>query len=240
MELTRRSFITVAALTASVFSLPAYADEPPTEEADAIPATAGTVEAAAQLMEDLQGEYVELFPVMNAERDLWIKYAEPVLGEEAGDFVDAMQAMMTTEPVGQEAIDAYAADPESMGFNCYFPAGIKTMRIEGDVISGFDADGNEIFSHAYEYLCYNPTMDFYVFRATDADAGDFAYFAPKSDTMADTFHLEFRLGPTMDGIFDYFTGPYAYGLSAAFAADGTAEQLEDCIELFVTENLAEA
>ena len=254
MELSRRSFFAAAAISAASFALPAFADEAApeeaapeegapeeavSEEAGSITAPAGTVEAAQQLMDALQGQYVELFPVINDKRDLWLKYAEPILGDAAGDFVDKMQAMMTTEPVGQEAVDAYAADPDSMGFNCFFPSGMATMAIDGNVISGFDADGNELFSHAYEYLCYNPVVDFYVFRSVDEDSGDFTYFAPKSDTMADTFHLEFRFGPTMDGIFDYFGGPYAYGLSAAIAADATDEQLEDCIELFVTENLAE-
>ena len=55
----------------------------------------------------------------------------------------------TGDVYSEEAIAKYSADPESMRFDCCYIGGVAKMTIEGNVISGVDAEGNEIFRHAY-------------------------------------------------------------------------------------------
>lgn len=99
----------------------------------------------------------------------------------------------TGDVYGEEAIAKYSADPESMRFDCCYIGGVAKMTIEGNVISGVDAEGNEIFRHAYASVeVENNENGFIFYKTEDENAGQFTYFAFGGDTMAETFHLEFR------------------------------------------------
>ena len=50
--------------------------------------------------------------------------------------------------------------------------------------------------------------------------------------------VEFRCGSDLDALQKYFTGPYAYWLSAGIDANADAQTIDNVIDLFVTENLS--
>lgn len=112
---------------------------------------------------------------------------------------------------GEEAIAKYTDDPDSMQFNCYFLGGVAKMTIEGNTISGVDADGNEIFRHEYAPIeVENNENGFLFYQSQDAESGQFTYFAFSPDTMADTYHLEFRYAEDTADLMSWFEGAYAY------------------------------
>ena len=200
---------------------------------------AGTVEAAAELMDALQGTYVELFPTINRYPEIWERYTAEIVGDDqAKATVEMLQGSMASEMTPEEAVEYFAAHPDEFSFNCHFPEGVAAVVIEGKTVSGLDESGATVFSGEYEYLCYNPNLDFYVFKATDP-AAEYAYFIPRSDNMADTYHLEFRLGNDLNEDFEFYTGECAYRMPAAISVDATEGQIDACIKLFVTENLSE-
>lgn len=148
--------------------------------------------------------------------------------------------MCMAEPYGPEASEKYAADPESMAFNCYFRGGVDRFVMDGHTISGLDAQGNEVFSHTYHKLDEENENGFLFYQSDDADSGDFTYFAFSSDTMETTYHLEFRYAEDLSDLQSWFEGNYAYWNAAAIAVDYDQETMKNVIELFVTENLTEA
>ncbi len=211
--------------------------------------------AAAEMderLEALQGSYTELFPEFAKDEfhDYWIECISKY--EDDPEMAEMYYLMLIGscmgELKGQEAIDAYTADPDSIVFDCFFTDGIALLTIEEDVISGFDADGNVVFSHKYSYTEDVPMnvggmtlegMNFHIYKA-DAEDDAFTYFAFADDTPAETFHLEFRYGPTMENIGSYYEGDYAYWLAAAISTDSAETgMMQDCIKLFVDENMAE-
>ena len=139
----------------------------------------------------------------------------------------------------EEAIDAYEADPDSMRFDCYYLGGVAKMTVEGNTISGVDADGNEIFRHEYTAMDVENENGFLFYQTADADAGQFTYFAFSPDTMEDTWHLEFRYAEDLNDLQSWFEGNYAYWNVGAIAEDATEEQVLAAINLFATENLSE-
>lgn len=73
MELTRRSLVSLfaAGTLASIAPISAFANETAgTEEESAITAPTGSEEAASQLIDAIQGDYVELFPVLRQYPDI--------------------------------------------------------------------------------------------------------------------------------------------------------------------------
>ena len=58
--------------------------------------------------------------------------------------------------------------------------------------------------------------------------------------MDTTWHIEFRYGSDLDALGQYDAGDYAYWLAAGISTDYTQEDIENCIQLFCTENLSEA
>ena len=65
-------------------------------------------------------------------------------------------------------------------------------------------------------------------------------FAFADDTLAETYHIEFRYGATLDNLGNYTEGDYAYWLASGIQ-DGYSEKLiQSCIKLFVDENVGEA
>ena len=56
-------------------------------------------------------------------------------------------------------------------------SGVAKMTVEGNTISGVDADGNEIFRHEYTAMDVENENGFLFYQTADADAGQFTYFA---------------------------------------------------------------
>ena len=98
-----------------------------TEPAETQQETAAETEAetAAEASEDylasISGTYVELFPELSkAEyREIWINATTPLVGaENAEGATDMLLAMCMADIYGAEAAEKYAAEPDSMAFDC--------------------------------------------------------------------------------------------------------------------------
>ena len=197
----------------------------------------------AQLMEDVAGTYVPLFSVLNLPEydDLWVGYSADLVGEEDAQAVaDMLRASTTAEIYGEEAVEAYAADPDSMSFDCYFTEGVDKFVFDGNTVTGLDADGNEVFSHSYTYVQELPeAISCYAYKTDDADAGEFTYICLAPDTPDTTFHIEFRYGDDLEALGQMYEGKYAFWQAAGMLEDADDEMIENCIELFCTENASE-
>ena len=197
----------------------------------------------AQLMEDVAGTYVPLFSVLNLPEydDLWVGYSADLVGEEDAQAVaDMLRASTTAEIYGEEAVEAYAADPDSMRFDCYFTEGVDKFVFDGNTVTGLDADGNEVFSHSYTYVQELPeAISCYAYKTDDADAGKFTYICLAPDTPDTTFHIEFRYGDDLEALGQMYEGKYAFWQAAGMLEDADDEMIENCIELFCTENASE-
>lgn len=203
------------------------------------------------LLPRLNGTYIDLFPEFAKEeyKDYWMEClgAYGIEGDIAEMYYYAMTQGFMGTLKGQEAIDAFGDDPDSMIFDCYLENGLKNVTVNGDVISGMDAENNEIFRHAYHYLDQvdvtffgQPTgTQLRVYATDDADAGMFTYFAFSDDTIAETQHIEFRYGATLNDMGSYDQGEYAYWLAGAINDNYKESQIKDCIKLFVDENAGE-
>ena len=190
---------------------------------------AGNAEEAQQdeYLSQIQGSYVELFPELSRDenRATWEKYAaEYVDADAVADSVDYLLWMCTGDKYGQEAIDAFTEDPDSMQFDGYFLGDVAEFTVDGNTISGIDAGGNEVFSHAYKAMDMK-NEDFLFYESEDADSGMFTYFAFSPDTPESTYHLEFRYADNTDDLQSWFEGNY----------DET--MMDNCLKLFCSENL---
>ena len=207
--------------------------------------------AEDQRLAALSDTYIELFPefAKEAYKDYWLECikAYPVDDATAESIYTMLTSMFMGRLYGQEAIDAYSGDPAGMVFNCFFENGLAKVTVNGSVISGVDAEGNELFRHAYAYQTDIPVTylgeemptSLHVYRTEDTDAGMFTYFAFSDDTLAETQHTEFRYGETLENMGSYTEGPYAYWLTGAIQ-DGYSDKLiKACIKLFVDENVGE-
>ena len=58
------------------------------------------------------------------------------------------------------------------------------------------------------------------------------------DTSAETYHIEFRYGSDAEALSQYDAGEYAYWLASGISTDCDQTMIDNCIELFCTENLA--
>ena len=166
----------IAAIVLCVFCLLAIAGCSQSKP-DAQPTAA---QETGDYLTTISGTYEELFPQLaKAEyRDLWIDATTPLVGaENAETATDTLLAMCMAEPYGPEASEKYAADPESMAFNCYFRGGVDRFVMDGHTISGLDAQGNEVFSHTYHKLDEENENGFLFYQSDDVDSGDFTYFA---------------------------------------------------------------
>lgn len=84
----------------------------------------------------------------------------------------------------------------------------------------------------------NNENGFLFYQSQDAESGQFTYFAFSPDTMADTYHLEFRYAEDTADLMSWFEGAYAYWNVGAIAEDYTEEEITGAITLFGTENLS--
>ena len=97
-------------------------------------ASASQVMDAEDYLSGISGTYVELFPEMakSEYRNLWIDAATPLVGEDnAESATDMLLGMCMPEPYGEEAVEKYAADPDSTAFNCYFLGGVEKFVMNG-------------------------------------------------------------------------------------------------------------
>ena len=202
-----------------------------------------TAADADDYLSGISGSYVELFPEMaKAEyRQLWIDATTPLVGEENAEAAtDMLLGMCMAEPYGEQAVEKYTADPDSTAFNCYFLGGVEKFVMNGDTITGLDAQGQEVFSHSYKQLDADDENGFLFYQSEDADSGEFTYFAFAPDTMETTYHLEFRYAEDLNDLQSWYEGNYAYWNAAAIAENYDQATMENVIKLFATENLSQA
>ena len=205
----------------------------------------GTAAAAEKLLEDVSGTYDALFPVITSPDydQIWLDSCAAVLGAEAAPAAaEALKAACNGTIYGQEAIDAYGDGSNGAQFDCLFINGPAQIVFEGKKISGLDETGATVFSHEYSFVepaSIAGMMNGYLYRTEDADAGEFEYFFLLPDTPDTTFHTEFRYGSDPEALMLYNDGPYAYWLAAGIPADRDEQMVQNVIDLFCTENLAE-
>lgn len=210
-----------------------------TEEAESSMSEEERADVAAQLLADLKGNYTQLWDVLLADeyKEEWINDCTEIVGQEnAADVVEMLQASVTGTIYGEEAVEAYK-DSDSMAFDCDFLEGVSEFIFDGNIISGIDEKGNEVFSHEYHYNEYVEDLDFYVFETDDEDAGEFTYFLVRSDTPETTAHIEFRYGSDVEALKQFMEGDYAYWMASGISTENTEEQAKKSIQIFCEENL---
>ena len=205
-----------------------------------------------ELLSQLAGSYIELFPEMCLDKyfPLWSEVLLPYCSsaEELSVYYQMFTERFMSELYGDEAVKTYAGDPENALFNCFFLHDVAVFTVEGNTISGADAQGRELFRHSYHYVEDMPVTYFgmelpismHVYESDDGAEDAFRYFAFSDDTPEETYHLEFRYGGSRENLTDYTEGEYAYWLASAIPADYDDRLMRDCVTLFVTENLGEA
>lgn len=208
----------------------------------------GSAEAAAQLQKDLKGTYEELFnekTLLNPKWDAyWLSECENAVGKDAAQAtVEALKASMSGTLTGEAATERFGDGSDGwrngFQFNCDFKQGVSRFVFDGKGdIKGFDASGNEIFSHEYVFDSYNADYDFYFFKSKDGNQDEFSCFAMRSDTPASTHHIEFRYGTDIESLSEFCTGKYAYWMAAGVLVDSDSEQQES-IRIFVEENTSQ-
>ena len=198
--------------------------------------------AAAQLLVDLTGRYQELWPVIldSQYTQLWLDNCAALVGEDnAQAAYNKLSSMVTGTVYGEEAVAAYADGGGA--YDCSFTEGLSTLEFDGAnaTIRGYDAAGQELFSHTYHYVGMEEIRGLYEYESDDADSGEFTYFCLAPDTSATTYHIEFRYGSDLDALGKYDAGSYAYWLASGISTDCDQAMIENCIKLFCTENLSE-
>jgi len=198
-------------------------------------------EAAAQLLNDLTGSYQELWPVILADdyKQTWLDDCAALVGEDnAEGAFEKLTSMITGDVYGEDAVKAYANGGGA--YFCGFTNDLATLTVDGEnsTISGIDQDGNVLFSHTYHSIGMEPVRGLYEFESDDADSGEFTYFFFAPDTSAETYHIEFRYGSDAEALSQYDAGDYAYWMASGISTDCDQTMIDNCIELFCTENLA--
>ena len=82
----------------------------------------------------ISGTYVELFPELSKAdyRSIWHDATAPLVGEDNADAAtDKLLGMCTAKIYGADAAEKYAADPDSMAFDCYFLGGVSKFVMDG-------------------------------------------------------------------------------------------------------------
>ena len=212
------------------------------QESAGINVTAEDTAVAKQLLVDLTGSYQELWPVILDDQytQLWLDNCAALVGEEnARAAYEKLSSMVTGTIYGEEAVQAYANGGGA--YDCSFTEGLVTLEFDGDasIIKGYDAEGNELFSHTYHYIGMEEIRGLYVYESDDEDSGEFTYFCLAPDTSDTTYHIEFRYGSDLEALGQYDAGNYAYWLAAGISTDCDQTMIEKCVELFCNENLSE-
>lgn len=197
--------------------------------------------AAARLLKDLTGSYQELWPVILADEyeQVWLDNCTALVGaENAQAAYKKLASMVTADIYGEQAVQAYKDG--GAAYFCGFTQGLATLEFDGEnsVIKGYDAAGKPLFEHVYHYIGMEPVRGLYEFEADDAGAGEFTYFYLAPDTSSETYHIEFRYGSDADALGKYDEGGYAYWLASGISTECDRAMIENCIQLFCTENLS--
>lgn len=231
----------------------------------AMAATAGaaTSESAAEpgytgIWPEIAGEnstsYDNLFDVILDDQYsyIWEKYCNAVVGEDNGGAVAAsLKGSISSPYYGQEAID-HIAETGAASFDCWYINDAAEFTFNADQTAAIKlTDGTES-THTYEYIGQytvgsgetlnwggvemDPSFPCDVYKSAD-EAGEFNYFFFRDDTMASTYHIEFRYGSDLENLQGYFKGKYAYWLSAGISADADEKTIDDVISLFCLENM---
>ena len=198
--------------------------------------------------------YANLFTVILDEKydDVWLEKCAAVVGDEAADAsAEMLKTYISRDIYGQDAVDAYTS-PELVGFDCWYINGAESFTFKDHTVTVKLTDGTEQ-THTYSYLGkykvgdgetmiyggqeIDPSFECDVYQASE-DAGEFTYLLLRDDTMESTYHIEFRYGSDLEQLQKYFTGPYAYWLSAGIDKKASKETIDNVIDLFVTENLS--
>lgn len=196
--------------------------------------------------------YVSLFDVIISDQwtPVWQDYIAAIIGEEAApEMTDRLQSSITSELYGEAAVAAYADG--GYAFDCDFINGAQSITFRDDTAAILKTDGTSE-THTYEYLGQynvgeNETMMYQgmeismafpvdVYKSTD-EAGEFNYFFLREDTMAETYHIEFRYGRDLEELQGYLVGPYAYWLAAGIDESADEETINKVIALFCLENM---
>ena len=200
--------------------------------------------------------YENFFDVTLAEENhgLWYDCTAAITGESAAeDTIAFMQGYISSEMYGEEAISYYSENPDAQTvFDCFYINGLKLVTFDPDNTITVTLEDGSTETHTYEYIgAYNvgegESMVYMgqeisvafpcdVYKSTD-EAGEFNYFFLRDDTMEETGHIEFRYGKDLEELQGYFTGPYAYWLTAGFDVDADEETLKKTVQLFVLENM---
>jgi len=200
-----------------------------------------TKAAAAQLLNDLTGSYQELWPVILADeyKQTWLDDCTALVGEENAEAAfEKLSSMVTSDVYGEDAVEAYANGGGA--YFCGFTNSLATLTFDGETstISGTIRTAMCWFSHTYHYIGMEPVHGLYEFESDDADSGEFTYFFLAPDTSAETYHIEFRYGSDAEALSQYDAGEYAYWVASGISTDCDQTMIDNCIELFCTENLA--
>ena len=196
--------------------------------------------------------YVSLFDVIISDQwtPVWQDYIAAIVGEEAApEMTDRLQSSITSELYGEAAVAAFADG--GYAFDCDFINGAQSITFRDDTAVILKTDGTSE-THTYEYLGQynvgeNETMMYQgmeismafpvdVYKSTD-EAGEFNYFFLREDTMAETYHIEFRYGRDLEELQGYLVGPYAYWLAAGIDESADEETINKVIALFCLENM---
>ncbi len=191
----------------------------------------------------ISGTYVELFPELSKSeyRNIWIDATTPLVGaENAEATTDMLLGMCMAEPYGPEATEKYAADPDSMAFNCYFLGGVDKFVMDGHTITGLDAQGQEVFS--------TPTSCWMRKTKTASSSIRARMKIPASLPILPFHPIRWKrpiiwssaMQRISSDLQSWFEGNYAYWNAAAIAENYDQATMENVIELFATENLSEA
>ena len=196
--------------------------------------------------------YVSLFDVITSDQwtPVWQDYIGAVVGEDAAaDLTVGLQGSITSELYGEPAVTAFADG--GYAFNCDFINGAQRITFRDDTVTIQKTDGGSE-THTYEYLGQyyvgeTETMLYQgseismafsvdVYKSTD-EAGEFNFFFLREDTMAETYHIEFRYGRDLEELQGYLVGPYAYWLAAGIDEAADEETINRVIALFCLENM---
>ncbi len=205
-----------------------------------------TEKEAEELINALSGTYQQLFEgaLFNEEYEkLWHDYCAVIVGEDNADmYAQVMKSSVGGSIYGEAAVEEYTEHPENTKFFCGFAENVANIKFDGTTISGTSADGEELFSHEYEFVEFLPSSDqdgfeFYIFETADENAGEFKYFALCADTPDSTYHIEFRYGSDKDELIKLYSGKYAYWVASGILTNSTLQDRENAISLFCLENM---
>ena len=202
-----------------------------------------------ELQTKLTGTYVPLFSdqgILAKKWDaLWLSEATKAVGaDKAAAAVEMMKHNMAGTMIGKEATDRFGDFPNSnMDFSkpyqfcCDFTNGVAKLVFNGRNIKGLDVSGKVVFDHNYSLVGYDKSQDAHKYKSDDGNVDEFTYFVMRSDSPADTHHIEFRYGSDPEALVNLRTGRYAYWMAAG-VREGNDADCEGSIKLFVKENLS--